>query len=189
MKKIISVILACVIAAACLSFVSCSKASIVGKWQGEFSAETMKKMAVADEDFPDIEFTGSVKFSFAFEEDGKYSFQMDGDSMADFWRENIGAMVDLTSKTAGVEISKEDFLSALNLADENEFAEYMRDSMTGPEQTGTYSYSNGVLTVDGEETRVELSSDKLVIVEVIKSAEGEETLDKSWLPLTLKKIG
>ena len=89
---------------------------------------------------------------------------------------------------AGVELTVDQFLAALGLEDTDGFAEYMKNSLPDASVDGTYSYSDGVLETDGEKSRVELSGDKLVIVEVTEAAGENEAINAALLPMTLTKV-
>lgn len=171
MKKLISLLLCCLMVMGLMTACGSSKSSgtgIVGDWKATVSLSEFGDMGDMGEmaDYIDADKL-VMSINLTFTKDGKYTVAVDAksiDKLIDVLCDGMEDYLKDMSKSLGMDykemmggMSVREFMEEMGALEE---FEAMKEEMSN---TGEYTYENGVLTMDGEEAEAELKGNTLTV--------------------------
>ena len=201
MKKIIAVLLVCVmLASVCFAFSSCGKTTVVGKWQtkidpqkffGASSEESSDETEeTSDNPLAGIEFTGDIKLYIEFTDDGKYTASLDQDDYKNVISQAADALVEgLVASLGGSDMSVDEVLQLMGVDSKEEFVAQMLEDDGFEDKSGEYKYSDGELKLGEDTFKVDLAKKTLVLKEIVDPGEEDDNGFADLLPMTFDRIG
>ena len=228
MKKAVSVLMALVMVALCFALFSCSNSGksdaeasggagttdsgdpkiyaskraelsdVVGTWSMRINGE---KLLFAGGDTSGAQWSGDIKVSLAFYEEGRLVVGLNKSETREFIKNNFEAAV------AMYDLSVDELMEEGHYESEDEAIDSMLDSFTYLNKNGTFTISNGVMTTelistththshghDEEEEalseiRVDVRGDTLIFREYVEEGGDNAMFNPVLLPLEFKKSG
>ena len=186
MKKAVSAALACVLLALCFLLSSCGEPSVVGKWEMKLDGEKALLMFGAGIGSADV--SGSITAYVTFAADGTFTTVPDGESIKEFYRQNVRAIVESSLRSNGTDFTFDEYLERLGLSSEDELIDLMIDDLKFSESVGRYSLDGDVLVTDTAKMKIDLGRQTLEIKEIVDGdGENAQIVNSAILPLTLKR--
>ena len=184
MKKTLSIILmAAVVLCALAVFASCGgKATIDGEWKTDIDISKMLSEAEA----LSVDVSGkTVEVVLNFKTDGKCAVNVNMEQykavMSDVFKSSIEASAAALGGTV------DDYLALFGASNIDELVEMMFDEEDDvANEEGEYTLEGDVLTLNGNSFKIDLSSSKLVLKELV-SGEDDDLFSSSSLPITFTR--
>ena len=188
MKRILSLILAVVLATSLLSLSSCGGDRLVGKWVAEADIGDLVESATDGGLLDKIDFTflsgTTIDLVIEFKEDGTFVETFDVDEAKETVKEALDLFLpSIVSKIGG---SIDLFLKLIGKSSVDEWIDELFQKIAG--ESGNYSFENGELRLGKTVISARFDKDALVLEEVISFDEEEGAqIPVKAVPLTFTK--